>query len=221
MQSKTRSRGSAEPLGDRREDAARWPGGRRTGRRPRAPSPSRSSTSRVAVVRLIDRAQERVVAVHLEHAARAGHADRVARGAVAAEHERPDPPAASRGQHDRAGAVAEQRRGAAIVRVDEARRASRRRSRARARRGRPRSHAVASASAAIEPLQAAPMSIAAARDGAELVRNDRSGGGRDLVGGERRDEHEVELARREPGARAARPRPARTPSSLTLSPAAA
>ena len=103
----------------RRAGSGRWPGGRRTGRCRRGPRRRpRRLERRLAQAR--DGVPVCLLAVHPHSALVVRDADAVGARAVGAQHRGPDA-AGPAGGHDRgAGAVAEQRRGAAVVVVDHA-----------------------------------------------------------------------------------------------------
>ena len=122
MQSTTRSRVEVEPLGDRAQDAARWPGGRRRGRRRRAPAPAASTASRVTSVRRATASRKVSWPSMRIRPWRGATWIRSRARAVGAQQHRADPPGAvGRPDHHRAGAVAEQGGGAPVVGIDEAR----------------------------------------------------------------------------------------------------
>ena len=173
MQSTTRSAVEAEPLADRAQDAARWPGGRRRGRCRRARGRRRGGLDASTSAMRVDRVPEGLVALH-PHARRR----RAAIWIRSAPARRRQP------QHDRAdrgprraprtttapAPSPNSTRGAAVVGVGDRGSSGRRRSRARRRRGRTRSGRRPATSAADEAGAGGVDVERAGAGGAERVR---------------------------------------------------
>ena len=206
MQSTTRLRVELEPLADRLEDARRWPGGRRTGRRRRASSAGRRRASRASPRRARRRRAEgrRGRPSRIRRRSRDGEmhsgAERVVTRSTTAD--RPRPPLGA--EHDRARAVGEQHRG--LRSSWSVTRLMRSAPTTSARSARPASIcAAASDSAVRKPVHAAPTSIVPARSAPSSCATQRRGVRQPLVGGERGDEDEVERRPRRRAARVERP----------------